>query len=98
FDARKQPGYAPYDKLAFEVPVLHSGDVNARFWLRIREVEQSIDLVEQITRSLPPGAICNEPAAVDGVRESFGLVEGFRGDILVWLRLGGDRVLRCHLR
>ncbi len=98
FDARKQPGYAPYDRLAFDVPVLHAGDVNARVWLRIREVEQSLDLIEQITRSLPPGAICSEPTAVDGVRESFGLVEAFRGDVLVWLRLGGDRVLRCHLR
>jgi Ni,Fe-hydrogenase III large subunit len=98
FDARKKPGYPPYDTLAFDVPVLQSGDVNARVWLRIREVEQSLNLIEQITRRLPPGAICNEPIAVEGVRESFGLVEGFRGDILLWLRLQGERVLRCHLR
>ena len=41
FDARKTPGYAPYDELDFVVPVLTDGDVNARVWLRIREVEQS---------------------------------------------------------
>src|SRR5688572_19857235 len=41
FDARRVPGYPPYDELAFEVPVVHAGDVNARVWLRIREVEQS---------------------------------------------------------
>jgi len=41
FDARKVPGYAPYGELKFEVPVLEAGDVNARVWIRIREVEVS---------------------------------------------------------
>ncbi len=41
FDARRAPGYAPYRDLRFEVPVLDAGDVNARVWIRIREVEQS---------------------------------------------------------
>ena len=40
FDARRWPGYPPYDELVFEVPVLEEGDVNARLWIRIREVEQ----------------------------------------------------------
>ena len=48
FDARWLPGYPPYDLLRFEVPVLTEGDVNARVWIRIREVEQSLGLVEQI--------------------------------------------------
>src|SRR5262249_35384248 len=55
FDARKTPGYAPYDQLQFDVPVLDAGDVNARVWIRIREVEQSLSLIEQITRRLPDG-------------------------------------------
>jgi Ni,Fe-hydrogenase III large subunit len=41
FDARKMPGYPPYDQLDFEIPVFEAGDVNARVWVRIREVEQS---------------------------------------------------------
>src|SRR5262245_28973273 len=99
FDARKKPGYAPYDQLQFEVPVLDSGDVNARVWVRIREVEQSLSLIEQITRRLPVGAIRIEvDPAVAGVREGIGLVEAFRGDVLVWLRLDGGRIARCHLR
>src|SRR5205085_12082478 len=48
FDARRRPGYAPYRELEFEVPVLDSGDVNARVWIRIREVEQSLRLIEQL--------------------------------------------------
>ena len=56
FDARRTPGYAPYDALDFEVPVLDDGDVNARVWIRIREVEQSLALIEQILDALPDGA------------------------------------------
>ena len=48
FDARKTPGYRPYGQLDFNIPVLEAGDVNARVWVRIREVEQSLGLIEQI--------------------------------------------------
>ena len=101
FDARRTPGYAPYDKLQFEVPVVHAGDVNARVWIRIREVEQSLALVEEILRRLPPGSICAPSAAPTGAgaREGVALTEGFRGDILAWVRIGPDgKVARCHLR
>jgi Ni,Fe-hydrogenase III large subunit len=97
FDARRTPGYAPYDSLQFEVPVVQAGDVNARVWIRIREVEQSLLLIDAILRGLPPGSICvpASPRAGEGVA----LVEGFRGDILAWVRIGaGGRVERCHLR
>jgi Ni,Fe-hydrogenase III large subunit len=97
FDARRQPGYPPYDRLSFEVPALEDGDVNARIWIRIREVEQSVSLIEQILERLPAGAVRADLPGRAG--EGLALVEGFRGDVLVWLRLCGDgSVARCHLR
>jgi Ni,Fe-hydrogenase III large subunit len=101
FDARRMPGYPPYDRLQFEVPVLEEGDVDARLWIRIREIEQSLSIVDQILRELPPGPISQPllPPPMQGVREGMALVEGFRGDVLVWVRLGTDgTVERCHLR
>src|SRR5262249_31254654 len=99
FDARKCPGYAPYDQLQFDVPVLTDGDVNARVWIRIREVEQSLALIEQILRNMPDGPVCapldTRPGAT---REGLGWAEGFRGDVLAWVRLDGGSVARCHLR
>ena len=53
FDARRTPCYPPYDSLRFDVPMLVEGDVNARVWIRIHEVEQSLTLVEQIVDQLP---------------------------------------------
>jgi Ni,Fe-hydrogenase III large subunit len=99
FDARKTLGYAPYDRLDFEVPVLEAGDVNARVWIRISEVEQSLALIDQILQRLPDGPIRIAVAGAGGkVVEGLGLVEGFRGDVLAWVRIEGDRIARCHLR
>jgi Ni,Fe-hydrogenase III large subunit len=98
FDARKSVGYAPYGELTFEMPVLEAGDVNARVWVRIREVEQSLGMIEQILGRLPDGPTQAKVDAVTGPREGMGIVEAFRGDVLVWLRIDGDRVTRCHLR
>jgi Ni,Fe-hydrogenase III large subunit len=97
FDARHTPGYPPYDSLRFEVPVLEAGDVNARVWVRIREVEQSLSLLDQILERLPAGGLRTDVSAKAG--EGMALVESFRGDVLVWLRLAADgTVARCHLR
>jgi len=97
FDARRLPGNVPYDSLDFETPVLEDGDVNARVWIRIREVEQSLSLLEQILARLPEGPVQADISR--GAGEGMALVEGFRGDILAWVRLDGEgKVLRCHLR
>ena len=81
------------------MPVLHEGDVNARVWVRIREVEQSLGADRADPERLPDGPIRTRTAERGEAREGLALVEGFRGDVLVWLRLGGDgRVARCHLR
>jgi Ni,Fe-hydrogenase III large subunit len=99
FDARRRPGYPPYNDLRFDVPVLEAGDVNARLWIRIREVEQSLSILEQILERLPDGAIRAEVKDARERREGMALVESFRGDVLVWIRLGDNgRVDRCHLR
>jgi Ni,Fe-hydrogenase III large subunit len=101
FDARKVPGYAPYTALNFDIAARQAGDVDARVWVRIDEVRQSVALIEQILDRLPSGALRSQSAPPSGQRGSEGLalVEGFRGDVLAWVRLGPDgAVARCHLR
>jgi Ni,Fe-hydrogenase III large subunit len=97
FDARVNPGYPPYDRLSFEVPVLQEGDVNARVLVRAREILASLGLVEQILEGLPAGPIVAALPATEGM--GLALVEAFRGEILTWVRLdAGGRVARCHPR
>ena len=97
FDARRAIAYPPYDTLPFVVPVLDAGDVNARVWIRIREIEQSLLLIERMLDALPAGPVRTDIEVRGG--EALSLVEGFRGDILVYLRLDErGRIARCHLR
>jgi Ni,Fe-hydrogenase III large subunit len=97
FDARAALAYAPYDALAFEAPQRQEGDVDARVWIRIEEVRQSLGLIGQILAGLPGGPIHVELPAAGG--EGLAMVEGFRGDVFAWVRLDGEgRVERARLR
>lgn len=99
FDARLAMPYAPYDSLSFTAPTRVDGDVNARIWVRIGEVEQTLALIGQILDRLPEGPVATPLPAPDAPCEGLAVVEGFRGDVLAWVRLGADgRVARLHLR
>jgi len=105
FDTRRHLAYPPYDTLAFEVPTFFEGDVNARIWVRIREVEQSLSLIEQSLDNLLRDNLARDDRLqvrvtdIGETREGLALVEGFRGDILVFVRIdAGGRIERCHLR
>jgi Ni,Fe-hydrogenase III large subunit len=81
------------------VPVLISGDVHARAWVRIEEVRESIRIIGEILGNLPDGEIrkeCN-PASADIA--GFAVVEGWRGEIIYWLQSGPKGgVNRCMVR
>jgi Ni,Fe-hydrogenase III large subunit len=97
FDARRNLAYPPYDELSFSVPTLEEGDVDARVRIRIQEISESLKLIDAILARLPAGDIRAPLPARSG--EGVALVEGFRGDVLVWLRLDeAAKVRRCHLR
>jgi Ni,Fe-hydrogenase III large subunit len=57
FDARRDLAYPPYDQMTFRVPVLEAGDVDARLWIRVHEVETSMGLLRQWFRGCPPRPI-----------------------------------------
>jgi Ni,Fe-hydrogenase III large subunit len=97
FDARKTLSYPPYESLEFSVPTRDQGDVNARVWIRIDEIGQSASLLEQILDHLPEGPLKQNIPITAG--EGLALVEGFRGDVLAWVRIADDgRIENCWLR
>jgi len=96
-DARKSPGYAPYDELDFEVPLSIEADVHARLLIRVQEMHQSFRLVRQMLERMPGGEVRAALAAGSG--EGTALIESFRGDIFAYVRLDADgRVARYHPR
>jgi Ni,Fe-hydrogenase III large subunit len=83
----------------FTVPTRSDGDVNARIWIRIDEIYQSLSLIGQILDNVPEGPIAAELPTRNAACEGLGVVEGFRGEILVWVRIDArGRIARCHMR
>jgi Ni,Fe-hydrogenase III large subunit len=100
FDARTQLAYPPYDLLPVKIAARTEGDVDARVWVRILEVQHSIEWLQVALTSLPGGAV-RVPVASTSAEgaEGAAVVEGFRGDILGYVRMGvHGRIERCHLR
>ena len=99
FDARRDHPYPPYSDLGFKVPTRREGDVNARIWVRIDEVFESLDLIETILARLPRGPVRAALPSSGAPCEGFALIEAFRGDVFAHVRLADDgAVARCHLR
>lgn len=87
-DTRLDYPYAAYNELHFDkIETEQSGDVYARFLVRIKEVRASIKLIEKALRSLPDG---NVNITNTGVFKSntvaVSVVEGWRGEILYLLK------------
>jgi len=98
FDARRELAYPPYFGMEFAVPTFEAGDVNARVWVRIREVEESARLLRHWLWSTVEGPLRADVPLVAEAREGVAVAEAFRGDVLVWLRIASGRVERAHVR
>lgn len=99
YDARRDHRYAPYDRLSVESPCLLDGDVAARVQVRADEIRQSLSLLTQLLNELPDGPVQTEWPKASTAGEGMGLVEGWRGEIVCYVRLDADgRVLRFFPR
>ncbi len=65
YDVRKASPYLVYDRLSFEVPVGEQGDNYDRYLVRMREIEQSLRLLEQVSVLLPAAAPLPEGPGVE---------------------------------
>jgi Ni,Fe-hydrogenase III large subunit/Ni,Fe-hydrogenase III component G len=87
----------PYGELAARKWVREEGDVAARVAVRFDELLESLRLVTNIAKHLPTGdprvGVAVPPTGSAGI----GLVEGWRGPVMVALSAGADGyIARCH--
>lgn len=99
-DLRRDRPFAAYDELAVKVAVYRYGDVRARLRVRMDEVHESIRLIGEIRKMLPPGPILAEPQGLPAPGDwALSGVEGWRGEILYLVMAGEEgRIHRCKPR
>jgi Ni,Fe-hydrogenase III component G len=78
------------DRLELDMATGRSGDVLARVEVRFAEVASSLGLIRQILTRLPAGELRAAVPSPGAPWEGLGWVEGWRGPVLVALRLGAD--------
>jgi Ni,Fe-hydrogenase III large subunit/Ni,Fe-hydrogenase III component G len=90
------PG-APYDVLQVKKAVRSEGDVAARVGVRFDEALESLRLIRMILHGLPDGETVMPVPTPAPKRWGIGLVEGWRGAVLIALQSGPEGAIRrCH--
>jgi Ni,Fe-hydrogenase III large subunit/Ni,Fe-hydrogenase III component G len=98
-DCRIHHPFPPYDRIIVKVPVLITGDVHARAWVRVEEIRESIRIIRELFASLPPGRISGPLSVPMPDRSGFSAVEGWRGEIIYWVQSGPKgEINRCMVR
>ena len=78
YDVRKATPYLFYDRMNFTVPTGTQGDNWDRYQVRLEEIRQSLSIVEQALKQLPPGPIrVDDPRiTLPQKKDVYGNIEG----------------------
>ena len=92
-DTRKRHPYSMYGKVDFKEIVHTEGDSFARYMVRMEEIMESMNIIEQLIDNIPEGAFQQKMKPIIRVPEGsyYAAVEGSRGEFGVFLESRGDK-------
>jgi Ni,Fe-hydrogenase III large subunit/Ni,Fe-hydrogenase III component G len=98
-DVRRDHPYAAYGRYSFRVPVYQFGDVSHRMQVRIDEVNESLGILRIAAEESLQGEFRVQVPPIPADRCALSAVEGWRGEIIHWIRTGRDNHLeRCKIK
>jgi NADH-quinone oxidoreductase subunit D len=103
YDLRKVDGYGVYPRFKFRIPLGAHGDTYDRYMIRMLEMRESINILQQALRDLPAGPIMDPKAKIRGLKpkpgEAYARIEGPKGEIGFYLISdGGANPYRYRVR
>lgn len=94
YDLRKVDHYGIYDRFSFRIPLGEHGDTYDRFMVRLLEMRESVKILQQALRDIPPGPIMDPKAKIRGFRpkagEAYGRLEAPKGELGFYLISDGS--------
>jgi len=100
-DVRKLRPYAAYDRVEFNEVVRTEGDSFARYMIRLDEILESLNIIEQLIENIPEGSYQERMKPIIKVPAGtyYSSVEGSRGEFGVFLESRGEKSpYRLHYR
>lgn len=84
-DLRKAEPYYGYETLDFEVPVGTTGDAYDRYLVRVEEMRQSVKIIEQVCKNVPPGdySIRDKDIVLPEKKDVYGNIEGLMNHFML---------------
>jgi NADH-quinone oxidoreductase subunit D len=101
FDVRKAMPYSSYEDFDFEVPLGQNGDVFDRYLCRVREMRQSLRIIQQALDGMPEGELKGKVGKIirPPVGEAYYSVEAAKGQLGYYIVSdGADKPWRLHVR
>lgn len=101
WDLRKNKPYSIYDRFDFDIPVGQNGDCFDRYICHMREMEESLKIVEQVLEQMPDGPVMGKVPKILRVPagEYYAAVEAAKGELGVYIvSEGKDKPYRLKIR
>jgi len=94
YDIRKVDKYGIYERFDFRIPIGEHGDVYDRYMVRMLEMRESLKILGQALRDIPPGPIMDAKTKIRGFRpkpgEAYGRIESPKGELGFFLISDGS--------
>lgn len=92
-DVRKLEPYSAYDRVSFKEITHTTGDTYTRYWCRMQEMTQSMDIIDQLIDNIPEGphAVKMKPIIKLPEGEYYQRVETARGELGVYIISDGNK-------
>jgi NADH-quinone oxidoreductase subunit D/NADH-quinone oxidoreductase subunit C/D len=92
-DIRKHEPYSAYDRVTFNEVLRYDGDTYSRYMVRIDEMRESMNIIEQLIDNIPEGpyAVKMKPIIKLPEGEYYQRVETARGELGVFIISDGNK-------